>query len=285
MLCEVQRGAAHAAPSSLKILVTSRPYDSVQRCFEPTSTRWPVIRLRGEDKNDQIHQEINLVIDQRIRDVAKEFCLSDTDLERLRRQLLHMQHRTYLWLYLAMEEVRKLCQDSIYAGEMEIESLPKSVEEAYERILSKIKDKQKALARQVLLIIIGARRPLSLDEMAQALVAARAHKHRLSFLGRINGARLEKQIREQCGLFVFINHSQLFLIHQTAKDFLIAGRTDLQVAPGLWRSSFDNNTIEKTMATCCVTYLTPAQRNWKASNTKNHSIRDLLGQATGSRGP
>ena len=278
MLCEVQRGTVHASMGSLKVLVTSRPYDNVQRWFEPISTKWPHIRLRGEDENDQIHKEINLVIDQRMRDVANEFFLSDSDLERLQRQLLHMQHRTYLWLHLAIEEVRELCRDSIYDDEMEIESLPKSVEDAYERMLGKIKDKQKTLARQVLLIIVGARRPLLLDEMAQALVAARAYEHDSSRLRRIDVARLEKQIREQCGLFVFINHSRLFLIHQTAKEFLVAERPNLQVAPGLWKSSFDENKIEKIMATWCVTYLNLAPRGWRASSTRNHSTRDLSGE-------
>ena len=277
MLCEVQYSVDHAAPSSLKVVVTSRPYDNVQRWFGPTTTRWPHIRLRGEDKNDQIHKEINLVIDQRMRDVAKEFRLSDLDLNRLRRQLLYMQHRTYLWLHLAMEEVRRLCRDSIYADEIEIESLPKSVEDAYERILSRIEDRQKELARRVLLIIVGTRRPLSLDEMAKALDAARAHQCRSSCLVQIDAVRLKMQIREQCGLFVFVNHSQLFLIHQTAKEFLVARSPSLQAMPGLWRSSFDEDMIEKTLATWCVTYLSLAPRGWEASSTQNHSTRNLSG--------
>jgi len=277
MLCEVQHGTADASIGSLKVLTTSRPYDNVQRWFDSTTKTWPHIRLRGEDENDQIHQEINLVIDQHMREVANEFDLSDMVRERLRQRLLHMQHRTYLWLHLAMEEVRELCRDSL-DDEMEIESLPKSVEDAYERILGKIKDKQKTLARQVLLIITGARRPLSLTEMAQALGAARAHEHHAPCLRWIDAARLEKQVREQCGLFVFINHSQLFLIHQTAKEFLVARSTSLLADPRLWRSSFDENTIEKTMATWCVTYLTLAVRTLKVSSRSDHGMREISGK-------
>lgn len=222
MLCDVQGRASHASTSRLKVLATSRPYDNVQRWFTQATRRWPQIRLRGEDENDQIREEINLVIHQRMQDLAIEFSLTQADLDRLGQQLLRMQHRTYLWLHLVMEEVRDICRDSVYGDEMHVVTLPSSVEDAYERILSKIKDGQKAFARQSLLIIVGARRALTIEEMALALGAARAHERHSSCLSQVNTGRLEQQIREQCGLFVFINHSQLFLLHQTAKEFLVA---------------------------------------------------------------
>lgn len=92
-----------------------------------------------------------MVIEQQLRDLTQEFDLSVTDSEILRRQLLQMQHRTYLWLYLAMQEVREICRDSIYGEELRIVSLPTSVEDAYERILCNIKDRQKTLALRILL--------------------------------------------------------------------------------------------------------------------------------------
>lgn len=141
-----------------------------------------------------------MVIEQQLRDLKQEFDLSVTDSEILRRQLLQMQHRTYLWLYLAMEEVREICRDSIYGEELRIVSLPTSVEDAYEHILCNIKDRQKTLALRILLVIVGARRALNVEEMALALSAARFHEQNQTSLGRIEPARLEKQIREQCGL-------------------------------------------------------------------------------------
>lgn len=76
-LCgSLQQSARSDSKNRLKFLVTSRPYDSVQRWFEQTTSRWPHIRLRGEDENEQIHQEINLVIKKQVHDLGEEFALS-----------------------------------------------------------------------------------------------------------------------------------------------------------------------------------------------------------------
>jgi hypothetical protein len=59
----------------LKILVTSRPYDDIQRGFQTLSTSFPTIRLRGEDENDRIREEIDLVIRMRVAQLANDLNL------------------------------------------------------------------------------------------------------------------------------------------------------------------------------------------------------------------
>ena len=197
ILCDLQQNiGCDTGTSTVKALVTSRPYDNVQRWFERTIAQWPNIRLRGEDENDKIHREINLVIDQHVQDLATEFDLPAAEQQHLRQQLLNMQHRTYLWLHLAMDEIREMCRNSFLTESLQIESLPSSVEDAYERMLGKISSKQRNLARQVLLIVVGARRPLAIDEMALALVAIRANGQDQQKLRQVDMKRLEKQIRE-----------------------------------------------------------------------------------------
>jgi hypothetical protein len=66
-----------------------------------------------------------------------------------------MEHRTYLWLHLAMEEIRETYQNNLYPDEVQIDSLPTSFDDAYERILQKINARQKSNAQKVLLVIIG----------------------------------------------------------------------------------------------------------------------------------
>ncbi|KAF4769108.1 hypothetical protein HAV15_008741 [Penicillium sp. str.  len=53
----------------LKFLVTSRPYNDIQNCFQRTKY-FPSLLLKGENKNDQIHQEIDLVVKERIKELA-----------------------------------------------------------------------------------------------------------------------------------------------------------------------------------------------------------------------
>ena len=198
------------------------------------------------------------MIDRRIDDLKTELRLSDRLQERLRQKPRQMEHRTYLWLYLAMEEIRFTYRDSLNPDEENIDTLPQSVENAYERILQRITERQKPQARKILLIIIGARRPLTLSEMSLALSTAEAYKNHRSFVKEPNFQHLEAQIREWCGLFVFISHSKLFLLHQTAKEFLL---TDSRVIiPARWKASMNMKETEETMAKLCMAYLNFSQQ-------------------------
>ncbi|VUC38138.1 unnamed protein product [Clonostachys rosea] len=256
-LCHSYQSSDFTSPETpLKFIVTSRPYDSVQRWFEQMAPGSSGIRLRGEDQNDKIRDEIKLVIDQHVNDLAAEFDLSRQITEKLRQDLKQMQHRTYLWLSLAMDEIRETCRDSIFVDEIQIESLPKPVEDNYERILGRVKPKQKDYTRRILSIVLAARRPLTITEMAGALGAARADELGQLSIDEINGDRLEKQIRELCGLFIFINHSNLFLIHPSAREFLVAdGSHPSHEDSNVWKSSFHEREMESLMARLCVTYI------------------------------
>ena len=53
--------------------------------------------------------------------------------------------------------------------EASIESLPSTVADAYEKILSRVTDQQKGQVQKILQVVVGARRPLAVPEMAIAL--------------------------------------------------------------------------------------------------------------------
>jgi hypothetical protein len=61
-----------------------------------------------------------------------------------------MEHRTYLWLYLAIESIYETYRDSLRPRDASIESLPSTVEDAYEKILSRVTGKQKVNVRKIL---------------------------------------------------------------------------------------------------------------------------------------
>jgi hypothetical protein len=57
--------------------------------------------------------------------------------------------------------------------------------------------------------------------MAMALGVATSTSVRTVAEARVNSEGLGEKIRQLCGLFVFINDSKIYLIHQTAREFLI----------------------------------------------------------------
>lgn len=241
----------------IKWLITSRPYNDIQCHFGRIPSSFEIIQLRGEDKNDQIREEINLVIHEQMNDITRELSLPKGKAEEITQQLLAMENRTYLWLYLAMGEIRKAFSNSLRPATESIIELPTSVEAAYENILSRIdKSMDKSQVRAILTIVVGARRPLTISEMALALDIAtlREAPRRLNDL-TVNADHIEKNIREWCGLFIFINHNRLYLIHQTAKEFLLCRSDELAVTSICWKHCLSSIAVDRDMARICVLFL------------------------------
>ena len=95
-------------------------------------------------------------------------------------KLLEMEHRTYLWLHLANEGTYETCRNSLRTEEASIESLPSTVEDAYENILSRVIDKQKGNVQKILQVVVLTHRPLAVPEMAIALgIATSTHLNSL----------------------------------------------------------------------------------------------------------
>lgn len=152
----------------LKYILTSRPYEKIlstfRRFFDDSSN----IRIPGEDESETISQEVNLVIKYRVDKLAKEKELAPDVKEKLAKQLLEIPHRTYLWVYLVFDFLR---DDQLKKTKQGVEkatrTLPKSVNAAYNQILSKSKDER--MVHKVVAIILAAERPLTIAEMNVAI--------------------------------------------------------------------------------------------------------------------
>lgn len=246
--------ATTRSSSRFKILVTSRPYDDIEINFLRRLENLPTIRLRGEEENDQISSEINTVIRLRVDRLARDLLLDDQTKGQLETKLLEMEHRTYLWLQLATESVYDTYRHSLHPEHASISLLPSSVEDAYEKILNRVSEGQKDMVKKILLIIVGARRPLTIEEMAIALGIAISTDPKSLSKVQLDNIRLKARIRDWCGLFVFINHERIYLIHQTAKEFLVC--TGESVLPLFgWSQCLHALEVEKEMARICIQYL------------------------------
>jgi ankyrin repeat protein len=238
--------------ASLKFLVTSRPYDHIQSRFRAITSSFSHLHLKGEEENDQIHEEIDHVVKMRVRELAETAPLSQDIQQRLEQSLLQMEHRTYLWLHLAIDDIQYTFENSLRPAEESIRLIPPSVNKAYERILSRVPPDQVNTVRIVLRIIVGARRPLTTAEMAMALGIALCPQSRTAAQAGLDPLQMETKLRRLCGLFVFINNSKIFLIHQTAREFLI-GQESMSNPNFAYSCSLVD--IEGQMANICLQYL------------------------------
>jgi ankyrin repeat protein len=256
---EEQFSTAKHGSCQLKYLLTSRPYNQIVSEFYNLLEQFPSIRIpgEGEEASEEITKEVDYVVAHRISQLSKKKALAPKlkgHLEKLLKEISGT-HRTYLWVHLIFDHLEREELKNTESGIASmILALPRSVNEAYERILKKSKDH--STVRNVLSIILAASRPLTLAEMSIAV-----NTHELDSPKSLHDLDLEypedfeKRIRSLCGLFITIHHGRVYFLHQTAREFLISDAATAE-NPGLrWYHSIPIDHAHAVLGEICVIYL------------------------------
>jgi ankyrin repeat protein len=250
---------AKKAPN-LKLLLTSRPFGSIRRDFQPSDTaELAVVHLSGENEEEieQISKEIDIFIEARVRGVGAKLKLDEDEQDMLLRGLLSVPHRTYLWVYLTLDYIES--NENINKRKIKeaLSQLPESVDEAYEKILSTSRAPEEA--RKALHIIVAAERPLTLCEMCFALAIRPSHQS-YQDIDLDSDERFRERLRNICGLFVVVIDSKIYLLHQTAKEFLVPAdsqRASSKVAKQRkttprWKHCLEPAESQRTLGEICL---------------------------------
>ncbi|RAH82828.1 hypothetical protein BO86DRAFT_284296, partial [Aspergillus japonicus CBS 114.51] len=261
---------------NVKFLVTSRPYLDIYREFQGAQGDLSMIHLsgEGEEEIDQISKEINLVTQKRVEDIARERGLTSKQCQMLLDELLPVVDRTYLWVTLTMDVIRTtpgFTKGNIRAA---VSQLPSTVDDAYEKILSRSPAPERA--KTILQTILAAERPLSVNELALVFACDQAFKESVDLEDYLETAEDFKQtLRQICGLFVVVIHSQVYLLHQTAREFLVRSEYTPPLDPiartPTWKGSIDLQDSNRLLAEVCVRYL---------ASEKHQELDTLEGYAT-----
>ncbi|KAB5566553.1 hypothetical protein GE09DRAFT_1187085 [Coniochaeta sp. 2T2.1] len=240
---------------NLRFLLTRRPYEQIASSFVHLSDAFPhSIRIPGEDESETISQEINRVIEYRVEQLAVEKRIPEHVKDALLQRLLSVPHRTYLWVHLVFDYLRTEDFKKTPKGvQSAVATLPKTVEQAYERISSRSKDR--TMVRKVLSIILAATRPLSVSEMNVA-VNIEETSQSLDDLDLEEEENFKTRLRSWCGLFISIYNNRVYLLHLTAREFLLADGSQATTPSGVhWRGSIAIIYTHRLMAELCVRYL------------------------------
>ncbi|ETR97107.1 ankyrin, partial [Trichoderma reesei RUT C-30] len=250
--------------TSLKFLITSRPYDKIKHDFINTLNipGLPVIHLKGDGDAEvrMITREIDIYIENRVSCIQENLHLTANEKWLLLKGLKAVPNQTYLWVYLTLEWIEREISHKISESEIckAISTLPRTVDEAYEKILAK-SDNSEA-TKKLLHIVVAAERPLSLAEMDLALAIQHSHKSYEEVPGRPE-ARVSAYIRHICGLFVTITDKKIYLLHQTAKEFLVT-RASMAFRAEILGDHHENPLVRR-------------KRHWKFSLEPSESHRIL----------
>ena len=244
----------------LKLIATSRPHTSIGDQLWHDQVDIPSIHLMGEGEAemDAIKIEIDLVIREKVRmfrELRQYRGIYDEVHETILERLLAVDNRTYLWVALVFPELEKCAGTSVNKLYNVIQNLPTTVDEAYHRILSRSTNKEHA--KKLLNIVLAAVRPLMLDEMNIALAIEEDNQH-LDDIDLEPAITFRTTVRELCGLFVSIRDDRIYLIHQTAKEFLVTEKKQDRVdalPTSDWKHSMNPLVSHYILALACVLYL------------------------------
>ncbi|KAJ2987980.1 hypothetical protein NUW58_g4217 [Xylaria curta] len=240
-------------PSKLKYLLTSRPYDQIVSEFRAFLAAFPYVRIPGEEESDAISAEVNRVIKYRVEILSKKKGLSDNVKGHLAQKLLEIEHRTYLWVYLVFDYLEKESFKKTSKGvDSTITTLPRTINQAYEKILSKSKEDE-PMVRKALSIVLAARRPLTIMEMNVALNVDETTKS-IDDLDLEEEGDFGSRLRSWCGLFISIHHGKIYFLHQTAREFLLKLATERQTS--------DNVEIQDENRLAQFGYKQELKRDW-----------------------
>ncbi len=268
---------------AVKFLFTSRPFQDIRKEFRALEREMPTIHLSGgnEVEAGNISRELDVFVRSRMAEMGR---LGRTERAVLEEELSRAPDRTYLWVYLIFDHFQRTVLLTPKIIRSDVCDFPRTLDEAYERILSKSRDNY--LTRSLLHIIVGAARPLTLQEMA---VAWNIDPTRRAVKTREEDpeTRFRKHIKDLCGPLVVVVDSKIYLLHDTVREFLVhepSPSPHSGVTAPHWKFSLHPRQSSRMLAEICIRRLSFSDyslHGLEASPSKEQYIaeRGFLGYA------
>ncbi|KAJ3959634.1 hypothetical protein N0V92_003725 [Colletotrichum tropicale] len=208
----------------LKIIVTSRPWPSIESRFRYLSC----VRLRGENETSSLSKDIETMVKAKVSKLKVEGTITPEACTILETSLAQGADRTFLWASLVLETISKLPSRKLSVVKSTLEVTPASLDQLYETALQGVEDR--VATTKMLQIILAATRPLTLEEINLAMNISSTHETVQDLLDDLE-PDMEYTVKKLGGFFVRIMNSTVYLVHQTARDFLL--RVKLLVDKGV----------------------------------------------------
>lgn len=229
----------------IKVFVTGRHLEALALRFKKMQSYVNADVIDGEAQTHN-NKDIELLINKEI-----EYLPGNTALKgQLHQDILHRAAGNFLWVRLVLEDLQT-CQT-----EREIrttlEEIPEDMTKMYERMEQAIVkpstdqnkkpsmtdttiDRRMKMAKSILQWVVCVPRPLTVDELKQALVT--------DYDDIID---MKRTIRDVCGQFTVIDSTDhVIMVHQTARDFLTKASTS-PIAVN--RQSVNSSLLIKTLS-------------------------------------
>ncbi|KAF7532235.1 hypothetical protein G7054_g8144 [Neopestalotiopsis clavispora] len=209
---------ATSAYSKAKWLVTSRNHLDIGRGFK--MRQHDVLSL--ELNTTQITAAVEFYTKHKVDELAKRNNYNERIRERVERHLLDNAHSTFLWVALACKHLHDTAKRNISA---ELAKLPAGLSSLYDRMLNQLSqlrdEKDRVLIMAIIKFVTIAKRPLLTQELLPLLAQEISEDSDEPFEDLIDNNDLQDLIKS-CGSFITVREGIIYLIHQSAKDYLIS---------------------------------------------------------------
>jgi len=193
----------------VKWIVSSRNDTNIERRLrlDDSGTR---LSLELKENAEQVSRAVNAYIDHclsELTEIQYNKLLRDSVREKMQRKA----NGTFLWVSLIIQELKGVMSWDVLQV---LDEVPMELKDVYRRMVEQIKRLQRQypeLCQQVLSIVIAAYRPLHLQEL-YVLSGLPTQVQNVNQSAAI--------IVKMCGSFLTIRDDKVYIIHQSAKDFL-----------------------------------------------------------------
>ncbi|KAF2965794.1 hypothetical protein GQX73_g7770 [Xylaria multiplex] len=277
----------------LKMFVTTRPdniiinalnrgettpitvYDERYQRMGVKKAHISVLNLGGESETEAIDRDIKLLVKDEMEKLGSSGQQFDM-LSAIEGELMSRRDMTFLWATLVIELLKRTIEGGVSRSDLEAIIKGKStVYGIYTVLLNSTPNHQRV--RRVLKIILAALRPLTVKELSIALAVSPDHQtFEQSSRPRRPSSMTFDEVEQEldnsyedhmkglCGPLVQTIHEKVYLIHQTARDFLLDPTsleefdepiTMTNSHDSAWQHTFSSIDAHALLLETCVTYL------------------------------
>jgi len=199
---------ASSSSSRIKWLLSSRNEHHIEQKLKSISAQ-ARLSLELKQNAEQVTRAVDVYIDKKL---ARIESLEDTTLRRQVREVLRQKaNGTFLWVALVVQELEK---PESWDPLQVVEEAPVGLHQLYDRMVDQIQQLTKKTSETCMLLLSTvsvAYRPLYLAELGSLCKLS----GQVSML-----TKSSRTLVAMCGSFLTIVDDQVYLIHQSAKDYL-----------------------------------------------------------------
>jgi ankyrin repeat protein len=266
-------------PVNLKVFLTSRPTPFLGRnlfCI-------PVMRIKMEESMRSVRSDICQLIRTGMDSVQSFKALSLVQRNNIEDFLKKNADRTFLWVSIILRLLQESLEGSSVTLDEIIKGLPDELNAIYGRILSRMPKAYEKRIKLLLHIVVAARRPLSLDEANIAFNIPGSEVQEDFTYARLEPRlqpNMAQVIKGYCGAFLRIIRSKVYLLHSSAREYLVAPSSGTRYSKDPWQQCLKTEESHRILLEVCMRHLLLAGRPKYERNYHDPSRRQALRRAS-----